>query len=77
MNVSIQSYFVGKYTTPFDNAHERKIEFNTDPDFGLAPLEDGCVICLRCTTLCGNRQRAEIHYSMRHIPKRTKLNAKF
>ena len=36
--------------TPED-VNQSDEEVDTDPDLGLAPLDDGRVICLRCTIL--------------------------
>ena len=47
-------------------------EPDTDPDLGLAPLNDGRVICLRCTLLCSNIIQAKNHYREQHITKHIK-----
>ena len=48
--------------------HEEK-ELDSDPDFGLAPLDDGRVICLRCTELVCSMKTAKIHYREQHMTK--------
>ena len=52
-------------------------ELDTDPDFGLAPLDDGRVICLRCTKLCKNNTEANIHYKEEHMTKKSEANISF
>merc|ERR1711874_476116 len=49
-------------------------ELDTDPDFGLAPLDDGRVICLRCTILCSNIIQAKHHYREQHMTKKPEAN---
>ena len=54
-----------------ENTPQSEEDFETNQDLDLelefATLDDGRVICLRCTLLCCNITQAEIHYKEQHM----------
>ena len=59
--------------TKSDRSNE-DVELDTDPDLVLAPLDDGRVICLRCTILCNNIIQAKNHYKNQHMNNKSEKN---
>ena len=53
-----------------ESARQSEEELDFDPDLGLAPLDDGRVICLRCTLLCSNMELAKRHYEEEHMTRK-------